>query len=44
MALPFEKEFISHCKKQNLESLWHIELENILGEMSAICGKGVSEK
>ena len=30
--------------KENLESLWHIELENILREMSAIWGKGVSEK
>ena len=35
---------ISNSKKKNLESLWHIELENILGEMSAIWGKGVSEK
>ena len=38
---------VSHINialKENLESLWHIELENILGEMSAIWGKGVSEK
>ncbi len=35
---------LNNSKKQNLESLWHIELENILGEMSAIWGKGVSEK
>ena len=35
---------LSNSKKENLESLWHIELENILGEMSAIWGKGVSEK
>ena len=30
--------------KEDLESLWHIKLENILKEMSAIWGKGVSEK
>ena len=35
---------LNNSEKQNLESLWHIELENILGEMSAIWGKGVSEK
>ena len=35
---------LNNDKKENLESLWQIELENILGEMSAIWGKGVSEK
>ena len=35
---------LNNSKKENLESLWHIELENILREMSAIWGKGVSEK
>ena len=35
---------LNNSKKENLESLWHIELENILGEMSAIWGKGVNEK
>ena len=35
---------LNNTKKENLEGLWHIELENILGEMSAIWGKGVSEK
>ena len=35
---------LNNSKKENLENLWHIELENILGEMSAIRGKGVSEK
>ena len=35
---------LNNSKKENLEGLWHIELENILGEMSAIWGKGVSEK
>ena len=35
---------LNNSKKEDLESLWHIELENILGEMSAIWGKGVSEK
>ena len=35
---------LNNSKKENLESLWRIELENILGEMSAIWGKGVSEK
>ena len=35
---------LNNNKKENLESLWHIELEDILGEMSAIWGKGVSEK
>ena len=35
---------LNNSKKENLESLWLIELENILEEMSAIWGKGVSEK
>ena len=35
---------LNNSKKENLESLWQIELENILGEMSAIWGKGVSQK
>ena len=35
---------LNNSKKENLESLWHIELENILAEMSAIWGKGVSQK
>ena len=35
---------LNNSKKEDLESLWHTELENILGEMSAIWGKGVSEK
>ena len=35
---------LNNSNKENLESIWHIELENILGEMSAIWGKGVSEK
>ena len=35
---------LNNSKKENLESLWHIELKNILREMSAIWGKGVSEK
>tara|TARA_B100001121_G_C18609174_1_gene583489 strand:+ start:259 stop:852 length:594 start_codon:yes stop_codon:yes gene_type:complete len=35
---------LNNSKKENLESLWHIELKNILGEMSAIWGKGVSQK
>ena len=35
---------LNNSKQENLESFWHIELENILGEMSAIWGKGVSEK
>ena len=35
---------LNNSKIENLESLWHIELENILGEMSAIWGKGVSKK
>ncbi len=35
---------LNNDKKENLESLWQIELENILGEMSAIWGKGVTEK
>ena len=35
---------LNNSKKKNLESLWHMELENILGEMSAIWGKGVSQK
>ena len=35
---------LNNSERESLESLWHIELENILGEMSAIWGKGVSEK
>jgi AcrR family transcriptional regulator len=35
---------LNNSNKENLESLWHIELEDILGQMSAIWGKGVSEK
>ena len=35
---------LNNSKKENLERLWHIELEKILREMSAIWGKGVSEK
>ena len=35
---------LNSSKRENLESLWHIELDNILKEMSAIWGKGVSEK
>ncbi len=35
---------LNNSKKEDLESLWHIKLENILKEMSAIWGKGVSEK
>ena len=35
---------LNNTKKESLESLWQIELENILGEMSAIWGKGVSAK
>ena len=35
---------LNNSNKENLESLWQIELETILGEMSAIWGKGVSEK
>ena len=35
---------LNNSEKESLESLWHIELENILREMSAIWGKGVSEK
>jgi hypothetical protein len=35
---------LNNGKKENFESLWHIELENILAEMSAIWGKGVSER
>ena len=35
---------LNNNKKENLESLWHIEIEDILGEMSAIWGKGVSAK
>ena len=30
--------------KENLVNLWDTELESILREMSAIWGKGVSEK
>ena len=35
---------INSSKKESLESSWHIKLESILKEMSAIWGKGVSEK
>ena len=35
---------LNNSKRENLESLWHIELDSILGEMSAIWGKGVSTK
>ncbi len=35
---------INNSKKENLESLWSIKLDSILKEMSAIWGKGVSEK
>ena len=35
---------LNNSKMDNLESSWLIELENILEEMSAIWGKGVSEK
>ena len=35
---------LNNNKKENLESLWQIKLEKILGEMSAIWGKGVTEK
>ena len=35
---------LNNSKKEDLECLWHIELKNILSEMSAIWGKGVSEK
>ena len=35
---------LNNSNKENLESLWHIELKNIVREMSAIWGKGVSEK
>ena len=35
---------LNSSKEDNLESLWHIELEKILEEMSAIWGKGVSKK
>ena len=35
---------LNNNKKEDLENLWNIKLENIIGEMSAIWGKGVSEK
>ena len=35
---------LNNSKKENLESFWHLELDAILREMSAIWGKGVSEK
>ena len=35
---------INSSKQENLESLWCIKLDSILKEMSAIWGKGVSEK
>jgi len=35
---------LNNSNKENLESMWHIELKNIVREMSAIWGKGVSEK
>ena len=35
---------INSSKEENLESLWGIKLNSILKEMSAIWGKGVSEK
>ena len=35
---------INSSKEENLESLWGIKLDSILKEMSAIWGKGVSEK
>ena len=35
---------INSSKEINLESLWGIKLDSILKEMSAIWGKGVSEK
>ena len=35
---------INSSKAENLESLWGIKLDSILKEMSAIWGKGVSEK
>ena len=35
---------INISKEENLESLWNIKLDSILKEMSAIWGKGVSEK
>ena len=35
---------LNNSKKDNLENLWFAELDAILAEMSAIWGKGVSEK
>ena len=35
---------LNNSNKDDLEYLWNIELKNILKEMSAIWGKGVSEK
>ena len=35
---------LNNSKKDNLENLWYTELDAILSEMSAIWGKGVSEK
>ncbi len=35
---------LNNSNKEDLEYLWNIELKNILKEMSAIWGKGVSEK
>ena len=35
---------LNSSKKDNLENLWYTELDAILSEMSAIWGKGVSEK
>ena len=35
---------LNNNNKENLENLWQIELDNILKEMSAIWGKGVSQK
>ncbi len=35
---------LNNSKKDNLDNLWYAELDAILSEMSAIWGKGVSEK
>ena len=35
---------LNNSDKENLETLWQTELDKILREMSAIWGKGVSEK
>ena len=35
---------LNNSKIENLENLWHMKLDTILAEMSAIWGKGVSEK